>query len=306
MRDVVFSIIILVAPVWAYAIPNSPTIAPSPAAEKTVTIPESKYKSLIRAEERLKAINGAINDKIEASKTYWTTLIWAVGLIYGFILIIASLAAWLGPRLTRQLVSDELRTSREELETAVQTSIQEMDNRVNNKIQELEQRFEGMRERLITTRHMSLAEIHDSLAILHYYQDQYEAASAEIEDAIKDAEIFKDEPGAQMFIKNLEASRAYYLARIGKDKDRLIALNALDTILSLAEETKNMDYIDSYLFILKRYGRTLDEKRKWKEIYENYREPLNASLRADPKVADFEQEYEQYYEQIKRDIQNSS
>ena len=316
MRDVVLSIIIIImVPVWVCAMPNSPTVAPSPAAEKNVTIPESKYKSLIQAQERLKAIDGAITDKLEASKSYWTTLSWAVGLIYGFALIIAGLAAWIGPRLMRQLVSEELRTTREQLKTAVQTSIQGMENRVTNKIEELEQRFEeleqrfkGMRDGLIITRHKSLAEIHESLAMLHFYDDEYEAAIDAITEAINFTERFKDseDPRTQRYVKNLEASRAYYLARLGKDEDRLSAMNALDIILSLAQETGNIDYIDSYIFILKRYGQTQEEKRKWMEIYQNYREPLNASLRADLKFAHFEQEYQEYYERVKRDIQNSS
>ncbi|MCH7921644.1 MAG: hypothetical protein IH975_01255 [Nitrospinae bacterium] len=289
MRVAVFLIVLIGTPLWAYAATSSPTPPTAPNPEKTVTIPESEYRSFVQAKERLKAIDGAITDKLKASDRYWTALTWVVGaawfVLIGMITLVARYTQIIGPRLLKQAVEETMKTQAEETK----------------------KELKEFRERMILPLNRSIAFVNNSLSLLNFYEKEYKEAIWHVTFArhyAEDAYKASEDPATQNYINELKTNEAYYKACEGEEEHRPFCLDTCHKIIHpLIRETGKMNYVDSYLFILKKYGRTAEEKEKWKQIYEEFREPLNEYLGGKPRYTPFIREYEEYYEQIQLEIQ---
>jgi hypothetical protein len=243
--------------------------------EKVVTIPQSRYESLIKTEKQL--------GNIEASEIYWNSLAWAVGFIYVLITVTAIVVGFLGPKLLKYYIRTEL------------------DERIGNLSEGLNDRFQQFTNSASKTLNGALSRIYNSIALSNFHQLEYSEAIRNIERAITYADKLEqvEDPGAEHLAMHLKGNRCYYLACVGREEDRHVALSDCEGLLHLLEETGDITYIDSYIFVMMIYGRTPEQKREWKRLYQEYKDPISQILAEITPLKHLIGEYEKYYEELK-------
>lgn len=270
---------------------------PPPAPKETIEISKSRYESLIGAEQQLKGIENRIKvlkdttvRGFESLDRSWQTITWVIGVAYVILGAVTTWVLYLGPVLLRRQIKSEVKTRALDAEEKLQSLLTETDIRLFR----------------------SLAFLFDSIALFYFYDKEYIGAIGNViisrryaEEAYKASE---DDPDIQLYINHLKSNEAYYKACVGEEKYRSFCLDTCeDIILPLAKETGKVGvYMDNYLFILKEYGRTPEEKERWITTYEEYKDPVTKELRGSPRYRYLIRIYKRHYKQWQQEIQSLS
>lgn len=100
---------------------------------------------------------------------------------------------------------------------------------------------------------------------------------------------------ADRTIASAKTNLAYYYAFAGEPDKRSIALDYVDTGLPIFRRRDDMDKIDCFLFVYRKFATDIEDRRKWLSVYEIYRERIQAHQGIDQEIRI---DYEDYYKYL--------
>ena len=189
-----------------------------------------------------------------------------------------------------------------------------LENRIQINFAKLRQEVEDERKQFREFRKKAEREIYELLGkssdqdgVQAFYRNKINLAIEYGEAALEQLEkAYGKEPEKleeRFSLASVKSNLAYYYVVDNRTEKEGISLQYAEEGLELGKQLNDINKIDNFLYVFKEFGKDREAKRKWKEVYENYKKELN---QYDKLSSEEREEYEAYLKKINEEVDSKN